>query len=97
MGDRFHLAAAASGRGQHVDALVLDQGRIDVEDDQPLGPPAQSGRLDGDVDAGVLGRLHERRSQRRRIRGAHEQLELLAGARDSWVTDSMLPPTAVMR
>ena len=37
--------------GEHLDDLALDEGRVDVHDDQPLGPPVQAGALDGDVDA----------------------------------------------
>ena len=42
---------AAGVLGQHLDHLALDEGRVDVQHDQPLGPPVQAGPLDGDVDA----------------------------------------------
>ena len=38
-------------RGEHLDDLALDQRGVDVEHDQPLGPPRQAVVLDGDVDA----------------------------------------------
>ena len=41
LGDRGDLALRARAGGQHLDDLALDQRRVDVEDDQPLGPPAR--------------------------------------------------------
>lgn len=44
--------------GEHLDHLALDQGRVDVHHDQPLGPPIQTTRLYCDVQA--LGDTFER-------------------------------------
>ena len=44
-------------RGQHLDHFALDQGGVDVHDDQALGTTVKAGRLNRDVvaDAGRLG------------------------------------------
>jgi hypothetical protein len=52
------LLAAAGFVGEQLDHLVLDERRVDVEHDQPLGAPLEALALDGDVDA-VLGRRRE--------------------------------------
>ena len=51
--------------GQHLDDLALDQGGVDVEDDEPLGPPRQAVVLERDVDALVDGDPGHRRLQLR--------------------------------
>ena len=35
---------AAGARGEHLDDLALDECRVDVHDDEPLGPAVQAGR-----------------------------------------------------
>ncbi|SKX78106.1 Uncharacterised protein [Mycobacteroides abscessus subsp. abscessus] len=41
--------------GEHLDDLALDERRVDIEDDKPLGASCESASLDRDVDT-VLGR-----------------------------------------
>ncbi len=48
-------AARAGPLGQHLDDLALDQRRVDVEHDEPLGPPRQAVVLERDVDT-LVGR-----------------------------------------
>ena len=48
------LFAACPGR-EHFDDLALDQGGVDVEHDEALGPPGQTAALDGHIDAVLAG------------------------------------------
>ena len=43
-------ASAPDPGGQHLDDLALDQCRVDVKDDEPLGPSRQAVVLERDVD-----------------------------------------------
>ena len=45
------LSSTPGVGGEHLDDLALDQRRVDVEDDQPLRAPGQTGAFDGDVHA----------------------------------------------
>ena len=56
VGDPSDLLQAAGPLGEHLDDLALDQGGVDVHDDQPQPVTQQVGRLHGDVDL-VAGRL----------------------------------------
>ena len=77
--DRRDLGQAAGLLGQHLDDLTLDEGRVDVHDDQPLGAAVQAGRLDGDVDRLRGCFLCQRGAQLARVRSG--DLELDAGDR----------------
>ena len=60
----FDLRPGSGVVGEHLDHLAGDQGGVDVEDDQPLGPAVETRPLDGDVDAGSGADLDHRRPQR---------------------------------
>ena len=59
----LHLGPGAGVLGEHLDHLAGDQGRVDVEDDEPLGPSLQPGPFDGDVDPGGRADLGDGRPQ----------------------------------
>ena len=51
LGDLGDRGVCADPVGEHLDDLTLDQRRVDVKDDEPLGPSRQAVVLDRDVDA----------------------------------------------
>ena len=55
LGDGRHLIAGAGLVGQQLDGLVLDEGGVDVEHHQPVGPAAQPLVVDGHVARQVVG------------------------------------------
>ena len=60
LGDGRHLVGPPGVRREQLDDLVLDQGRVDVHDDQPAAAPSQTGGGDRDVDPagrGLQGQL----------------------------------------
>ena len=63
--DRADLVLDTGAGGEHLDHLALDEGRVDVEHDEPLGAPGESGALDRDVDAGPDCDLREPGTQQR--------------------------------
>ena len=76
LGDRGDLLGAAPACvGEQLDDLVLDQGRVDVHDDEPAAAPGQAGGRDGDVDA-VRGRGLGDSSRRRTSTSSTGDVEL---------------------
>ena len=63
LGDLGDLGLAARVGGDHLDDLALDEGGVDVHDDEPHRAPQQAGRLYGDVDALGGGLDGEQRAQ----------------------------------
>ena len=51
LGDLGDGRLRARAVGEHLDDLTLDQGGVDVKDDEPLGPSRQAVVLERDVDA----------------------------------------------
>lgn len=66
-GDLGDLVQAAGVLGEQLDDLALDEGGVDVHDDQPLGAPVQAALLDGDVDLLLGGLDGEPGAQRVRV------------------------------
>src|SRR5690606_17462566 len=64
LGDLGDLVEAAGVLGEQLDDLALDEGGVDVHDDEPLGAPVQAALLDGDVDL-LLGGLGGQRGAER--------------------------------
>ena len=58
--DSGNLLLLAGVRGQHLDDLALNEGAVAVEADEALGAPAQTRRLDGNIDANLLCELCQR-------------------------------------
>ena len=79
LGDLRHRRLRADSGGQHLDDLALDQRRVDVEHDEPLGPSRQAVVLQRDVDA-----LFDRDPRHRRLQ--------LAVGRPRWHGDAQLQP-----
>ncbi len=68
--------------GQHLDDLALDQRRVDVEDDEPLGPSRQAVVLQRDVDTLVDGDPRQRGLQLAvDAAGRHRDPQLQSGHR----------------
>ncbi len=55
VGDRPDGFLGAGPRRQHLDDFLLDQRRVDVEHDEPLGPTRDAVVLQRDVDTDVAG------------------------------------------
>ena len=81
LGDRRDLALRARAGGQHLDDLALDQRRIDVEHDEPLGAPVQAVVLDRDVDLLLGGHPGQRGLQLAVGSRRHRDPQLQAGDR----------------
>ena len=60
LGDLGDRRVRADPVGQHLDDLALDQGGVDVKDDEPLGPSRQAVILERDIDALGDGDLRQR-------------------------------------
>ena len=60
LGDLGDRRVRADPVGQHLDDLALDQGGVDVKDDEPLGPSRQAVILERDIDAFGDGDLRQR-------------------------------------
>ena len=63
LGDLGDRGLGAGPGGEHLDDLALDQRRVDVEHDEPLGPSRQAVVLERDVDALVDRHPGQRRLQ----------------------------------
>ena len=82
LGDRGHLGLAAGVAGEQLDDLVLDEGGVDVHDDEPASAPGQARRrprrcrapwtlrLEGQLAAQRGRRRRRRRRTRRSSRGS---------------------------
>ena len=81
LGDRRDRSLGARAGGQHLDDLALDQRRIDVEDDEPLGAPFQAVGLECHVDALVAGHPCQRGLQLATGSRRHRDPQLQAGDR----------------
>ena len=63
LGDLGDRRVRADPVGQHLDDLALDQGGVDVKDDEPLGPSRQAVVLERDIDTLVDRDPRQRRLQ----------------------------------
>ncbi len=79
VGDVAHLVGAARLLGEELDHLVLDEGRVDVEDHEPFGPPPEPLGLHGDVEAVRGGHLAQVALQRHRFGPADTELVRVHG------------------
>ena len=94
MRDRTDLLLHAGTLSQDVDAFIADQRRIDVENNQPRRPTAQSGWLDSDINAQILGRLHENPRSAVWSSARTVSSSAVAGSVESWVIDSIFAPSS---
>ena len=74
LGDRCHLLLEPEPGRQLVDDLTLEERRVRIHDDQPLGATVESCTLDGDVDGFGDGELAEGGAQLFGVRASHQQL-----------------------
>ncbi len=89
-GDPGDLLLTAGVRREHLDHLALDQGRVHVQDDQPLGPAVQARRLDGHVDLGGGGLDRQRLAEQVGVDAGHVHLE-----GDHWIAGDPDDPVDV--
>jgi hypothetical protein len=83
--------AAGSG-GQQLDHLVLDQGRVHVQHDQPLGPPLEVLALERHVDPVLPGGCDQGGPHPVEVAVQHRELEGGDRLAASRTIRSMLPP-----
>ena len=97
LGDLRHLLANASGLGQLVDDLGLDQRRVHIEHGQATVAPVDRIALEGDIDVQLLRHAEELGTQCGRVGrlAAHGELDA-ALARSSGMSSGIRPDSRSM-
>ena len=75
LGHGGHLGLAAGMAGEQLDDLVLDQGAVDIHDDEAPTPAGQARGRDGDIDTGAGRGKRDLATQRPQIGAGDVELD----------------------